>query len=386
MQEATDYAQQRAEVFKNELQFLIDKQNEEKKNAQQLVTQNYENMINQLNQGRVPIEQQYQENARQAYVNKMLAGKQLEGDLTRLGLDTTGFALSQKISNENQYSANLNQLALDRAAGLRGIDDKITNAQGQLAADLLKTNIDYDARMNQLNQYINEQVEQKYADEYARFMQNRQYEDQLKQQEIENQQKWASINNSYVTNNFGGGGGGGGATDLSGNSSGGNVGVDGHGNSKETYNKADYYFKDSMQPRYVDNEKLTTSGVFGKDISAFLSKHAGVSLSEIGSSDKANVWITPSGRYLIWDNNNKKYRDLTDVMRAFKNSSSYPQMYSKPNTVNGQGQNYSKPETVNKLLNNPLQPNVSAYVNASLTGTTDQFLASNRNKMYTGNK
>ena len=201
MQEATDYAQQRAEVFKNELQFLIDKQNEEKKNAQQLVTQNYENMINQLNQGRVPIEQQYQENARQAYVNKMLAGKQMDSELTRLGLDTTGFALSQKISNENQYSANLNQLALDRAAGLRGIDDKITNAQGQLAADLLKTNIDYDARMNQLNQYINEQVEQKYADEYARFMQNRQYEDQLRQQEIENQQNWAKINNTYINNN-----------------------------------------------------------------------------------------------------------------------------------------------------------------------------------------
>ena len=52
MQEATEYAQQRAEVFKNELQFLIDKQNEEKKNAQQLVTQNYENMINQLNHKR----------------------------------------------------------------------------------------------------------------------------------------------------------------------------------------------------------------------------------------------------------------------------------------------------------------------------------------------
>lgn len=381
MQEATDYAQQRAEVFKNELQFLIDKQNEEKKNAQQLVTQNYENMINQLNQGRVPIEQQYQENARQAYVNKMLAGKQLEGDLTRLGLDTTGFALSQKISNENQYSANLNQLALDRAAGLRGIDDKIANAQGQMAADLLKTNIDYDARMNQLNQYINEQVEQKYADEYTRFMQNRQYEDQLKQQEIENQQKWASINNSYVTNNFGGSGGG--ATNLNGNSSGGNVGVDGHGNSKETYNKADYYFKDSMQPRYVDNEKLSTSGVFGKDIANFLSKHAGVSLSEIGSSDKANIWTTPSGRYLIWDNNNKKYRDLTDVMRAFKNSSSY----KKNNGDIGITPipNYSTP-IPNYSTPIPQTTRVNDYVKASLTGTTDQFLASNRNQMYTGKK
>lgn len=199
MQEGTDYAKQQSEILRNELQFLIDKQNEEKKNAQQLVTQNYENMINTLNQGRVPIEQQYQENARQAYVNKMLAGKQLEGDLTRLGLDTTGFALTQKIYNENQYSANLNQLALDRAAGLRGIDDDIADARGQLAADLLKVNSDYDARMNQLNQYISERVEEKYADEYARFMQNR-------QQEIENQQNWAKINNSSTNISFGGGG------------------------------------------------------------------------------------------------------------------------------------------------------------------------------------
>lgn len=382
MQEATDYAQQRAEVFKNELQFLIDKQNEEKKNAQQLVTQNYENMINQLNQGRVPIEQQYQENARQAYVNKMLAGKQLEGDLTRLGLDTTGFALSQKISNENQYSANLNQLALDRAAGLRGIDDKITNAQGQMAADLLKTNIDYDARMNQLNQYINERVEEKYADEYARFMQNRQYEDQLKQQEIENQQKWASINNSYVTNNFGGGGGG--ATNLNGNSSGGNVGVDGHGNSQATYDKSDYYFKNSMQPRYVDNEKLSTSGKFGKDISSFLSKHAGVTLKEIGSSDGANVWKTPSGRYLIWDNNNKKYRDITQVMRAYLNSSDNKGSVGITPIPN----NTSNKSDVGMTPIPPRIPATNEYVKASLRGGTDAFLASNRanNQMYTGKK
>ena len=385
MQEGTDYAKQQSEILRNELQFLIDKQNEEKKNAQQLVTQNYENMINQLNQGRVPIEQQYQENARQAYVNKMLAGKQLEGDLTRLGLDTTGFALTQKIYNENQYSANLNQLALDRAAGLRGIDDDITNARGQLAADLLQVNSDYDARMNQLNQYISERVEEKYADEYARFMQNRQYEDQLKQQEIENQQKWASMNNSYVTNNnFGGSGGG--ATNLNGNSSGGNVGVDGHGNSKETFNKSDYYFKDSMQPRYVDNEKLSTSGIFGKDIANFLSKHAGVSLSEIGSSDKANVWTTPSGRYLIWDNNNKKYRDLTDVMRAFKNSSSYKENKESSGDIGITPiPNYSTP-IPNYSTPIPQTTRVNDYVKASLAGTTDQFLASNRNKMYTGKK
>ena len=325
MQEATDYAQQRAEVFKNELQFLIDKQNEEKKNAQQLITQNYENMINTLNQGRVPIEQQYQENARQAYVNKMLAGKQLEGDLTRLGLDTTGFALSQKISNENQYSANLNQLALDRAAGLRGIDDKITNAQGQMAADLLKANIDYDVRLNQLNQYISERVEDKYNDEYNKFMSNLQYEDEKKQQAIINEQNWYKLQTDRASvNNSGGGFGGlGGSGDLEDTEPDNTMYYD-QGNTEETYKKDDYYFKNSLQPRYIENKKLSTSGMFSQDLEPFLNK-IGSSLAKFGAVKNQNIWKREDGTYWLWDSTpdeygNLGYNDITRIVQQYLRS------------------------------------------------------------------
>lgn len=335
MQEATDYAKQQADVFKNSLQYLIDQQNEQKKNAQQLVTQNYENMINQLNQSKVPIEEQYKENARQAYVNKVLAGKKLESDLTRLGLDTTGFALTQKIYNENQYSANLNQLALDRAAGLRGVDDDIANARGQLASDLLKVEVDYADRLTQLNQYINNQVNDKYNDAYDMFFTNKQYEDKLKQQEwenqmaeqerldrleqqkIENQQNWYNL----YQQNSGGGFGGDGDLDVEDTEE----EMRYHqGNNQATRNKDDYFFKNSMQPRYIENQKLTTSGMFSQDLVPFLTK-LGSSLSEFGAVENQNIWRREDGTYWLWSNTpdedgNLYYNDITTLVKQYLKS------------------------------------------------------------------
>lgn len=179
MNNANTYAQQQANIFKESLQYLIDQQNEQKKLSEQLINKNYENAINKINQGRIPIEQQYKTDAQQAYTNKMLAGQQLQSDLNTLGLNTTGFGVSQNMMNENAYSANLNQLALDRNASIRELDAKIGDLEAQKGTDLLKLEIDYADRLASLNQYINEQVENKYQTEYNKFYTDMQYKNQL---------------------------------------------------------------------------------------------------------------------------------------------------------------------------------------------------------------
>lgn len=376
MQGATDYAKQQADIFKQSLQYLIDQENEQKKNAQQLATQNYENIINQLNQNKIPIEAQYQENARQAYVNKVLAGKKLESDLTRLGLDTTGFALTQKMYNENQYSSNLNKLALDKAAGLRDIENDITNARGQLASDLLDLEVNYGDRLTKLNQYITEQVDQKYNDAYNIFFTNKQYEDKLKQQEWENQMAERQYNdalkqqaiknqqNRYTTYNSG--------------SSGANF------NSPISETKPSGPAQTPDDVTFVRSMgTVTAARDLGFDITGLPTNQ---SIQEY-KDKKGNIY------YLVYSPDDNGYIDITEEFEKLKEKIKKQEQNKNVSKPTGTS-NYSKPTSVNKptLVNKPTTANtkngikVNNYVNASLRGTTNNFLKNNSNKMYTGKK
>ena len=370
MQGATDYAKQQADIFKQSLQYLIDQENEQKKNAQQLATQNYENIINQLNQNKIPIEAQYQENARQAYVNKMLAGKKLESDLTRLGLDTTGFALTQKMYNENQYSSNLNQLALDKAAGLRDIENDITNARGQLASDLLNLEVDYGDRLTKLNQYITEQVDQKYNDAYNIFFTNKQYEDKLKQQEwenqmaerqyndalkqqaIENQQNWSKIYNS--------------------------------GSGSANFNSPSGETKPSNSVQATDD--VTFVRAMGTVTAA---KDLGFDITGLPTNQSIKEYKDKKGNiyYLVYSPDDKSYIDITDEFEKFKEKLKKQEQNKNVSKPTGTS-NYSKPTLVNKptIANTKNGTKVNNYVNASLRGTTNNFLKNNSNKRYTSKK
>lgn len=382
MNNANTYAQQQANIFKESLQYLIDQQNEQKKLAEQLINKNYENAINKINQGRIPIEQQYKADAQQAYTNKMLAGQQLQSDLNTLGLNTTGFGVSQNMMNENAYSANLNQLALDRNASIRELDAKLGDLEAQKGTDLLNLEIDYADRLATLNQYINEQVENKYQTEYNKFYTDMQYKNQL------------AYRGSGGSSGSSGSSGSKGSSGFSSSSGFKNTAedtvdyADAFGNSQDTVNKSNYYFKDSMQPRYVNNEELKYSYIYGKDIEAFLKKTQGISLKDIGSSGNANIWKTSSGKYYIWDNvgdgqGNKFYRDITDFMRAFLNSS-----YNKSSSSNSSSKPLvSKPTSSKPLVSKPIlasKPTLVSKPSANKPKITNIKPFTKNNRLYTG--
>ena len=44
----------------------------------------------------------------------MLAGKQLEQNLSQMGLNTQGFGVTQQMLNENSYGQTVGNLAMDR--------------------------------------------------------------------------------------------------------------------------------------------------------------------------------------------------------------------------------------------------------------------------------
>lgn len=203
MNNANNYAQQQADIFKQSLQYLIDQQNTRKQSAMELLNKNYENAINKLNQSKLNIEEQYLGDTRQAYVNKLMTGQSIRDDMNRLGLNTTGFAATQNVLNENQYSANLNNLALDRNASLRALQTDLADLEIQHGNDLLELDIDYNDRLASINQYINEQVENKYQTEYAKFYDNMKYQNELREKAVANNPVFTNPtgNNTPATDN-----------------------------------------------------------------------------------------------------------------------------------------------------------------------------------------
>lgn len=200
MNEANKYAQSQADAFRETLQYLVDTQNEQKRLQEQLAATNYQNMLDKINANKYNLNATYEENARQAYVNKLLGAQDIGASMSRMGLSDSGFRATQDVLNNNQYSANLNKLALAREAGLEDIGNQETAALGDYNASLLDIQGDANDRLLALNKYIEEQVQNKYDTEYSKFFANQQYQNQLAQQQWERNFAYNQLNNSNSSN------------------------------------------------------------------------------------------------------------------------------------------------------------------------------------------
>lgn len=201
MNDAKNYASGQADIFKQSLQYLVEQQNQQKLLDEQALSQRYTNLVNQVNQKRLPIEQQFGQDAKGAYVNKMLSQQNVNDSLNRMNLSNSGFGMGQRIGVDSAYGQNLNQLMINRNNQLTGLENQITNLQGQQQSDMLGLQSTYAGRLGDLNKYIAESVNNKYQQEYSNYMAQKQYEDRLKQQAIDNTYRVNALNAS-VDNPF----------------------------------------------------------------------------------------------------------------------------------------------------------------------------------------
>lgn len=192
LKEAMNYAQSGANTWKNDMQYLIDMQNQQNMLDQQTAAQRYQNLVNQINQQRDPIQQGYAANTQSAYINKMLAGRQINQNLSQMGLNTSGFGVGEQAKNEVAYGQNLNQLNIQNAQALQGLENQITNARGEY--NVAQTGLDsqYNTRMADLMKYISEGQQNQYNTAYNRYMTEAERQRQIeyqKQQDLLAQQK-----------------------------------------------------------------------------------------------------------------------------------------------------------------------------------------------------
>lgn len=178
---ATNYANQKKQEYEQSLGYLTEGLNKQQALDKTALQQRYDNLINQINQQITPVTEQYNKNAQAAYINKMLSNQALNTQLSQLGVDTQGFGVAQRLANETAYGQNLAELQASRDNSLRDIRNQATNAMGELTAEQTALDSKYAGLLNDMNKYIKEQTLAYGENEYAKYLENLKYQDQLKQ-------------------------------------------------------------------------------------------------------------------------------------------------------------------------------------------------------------
>lgn len=257
----------------------------------------------------------YQDSARQAYVNKVLSGDVLQNQLNRLNLNTGGFGIGQMVDISNQYSENLGGLQ-------EALADAKTDIQNNLNSNLFKADQAFNNDMFNMNQKFNDtmfdlqsgydsnvnKINQGLSIDLLNLNTERDQTLMKLQQNIDSQ--IADAYNTALKNYkslYGGSGGSGGYRGSKRSGS-----TDFLGNSAETQKKSDYYWKKADgsytdQPSYVYNKRLTNTG---KKVKNMYSDQKNTSFGN------HKIWrgIDQQGNraFYVWDTKINDYVDITD--------------------------------------------------------------------------
>ena len=181
-----NYANDAKNKYEQSLSYLLTGLDEAKAADQEAANIRYNNLITKIRQQLPGIQEQFEKNAKAAYINKQQNLQQIDADLSRLGVNTQGFGVTQRLLNETAYGNTYGQLTMDYGDKLQDIENQKTNALGDLNADLADLDAKYAKDKLQMQQYISEQGREVYDKEYNNYYKDLQYQDQLKQQAWEN--------------------------------------------------------------------------------------------------------------------------------------------------------------------------------------------------------
>lgn len=167
---AEEYAQNQTANTGNDTQALL-AQYEKIAEQQKLALQKQQELTNnQINSQRDEVMQNYNNNARQAYINSMLGKKSVEQELSQAGLSTSGLVGSAYADVENAYGNNLANLQMARDNSIKDINKQLNDAQIQYAMKESELLADIENAKLELQKYGNELAYKKYQDALTNYM------------------------------------------------------------------------------------------------------------------------------------------------------------------------------------------------------------------------
>lgn len=182
-----NYANDAKNKYEQSLSYLLNGLDEAKAADQEAANIRYNNLITKIRQQLPGIQEQFERNAKAAYVNKQQNLQQIDADLSRLGVNTQGFGVTQRLLNESIYGQTYGQILSDYNNNLRDVANQETNALGDLNANLADLDAAYAKDKLETQKYIGEQGLNVYNTAYKNYYNDLQYQDELKQQQFENE-------------------------------------------------------------------------------------------------------------------------------------------------------------------------------------------------------
>ena len=181
-----NYAKSAQDAYEQSLSYLLTGLDDAKIADQKAANIRYENLITKIKQQLPGIQQQFEKNAKAAYINKQQSLQQIDADLSRLGVNTQGFGVTQRLLNESSYGQAYGQVLTDYNNNLRDVANQEVNALGDLNTNLADLDATYAKNKLDTQKYIGEQGRDIYNTEYKNYYNDLQYQDNLKQQAWEN--------------------------------------------------------------------------------------------------------------------------------------------------------------------------------------------------------
>lgn len=320
------YAQAKRDEAAKQLQNLYDNNESaytEQKNA---ATNSTQTLLDRLTQQQNDYRAQSEASARTSYVNKLLGTQDLKTRLNTLGLQNSGYGVSQYNDLNNTYNRNINDIQNTLAKNLTSIDLEKAQAQSDLTNTLADLASKYANNKTSISQYITEQLmnvynnayNQKYQEEQD-LLAKQQYEDEMKlkreQFEFEKAVTNTKLNQSSSYNSP--------VYDLASQYINPYTGVTKNLAAIQNYD----VFSNGYQPRGISGVgEVSKSGYKVGDLLGNLTGSTGISMAG------QNIWKTGSGsntRYWLWDGSQDSYFDYTEQVRNAlgnklkKNSSKY---------------------------------------------------------------
>lgn len=182
-----NYAKNAQDAYEQSLSYLLSGLDDAKALDQEAAQTRYNNLITKIRQQLPGIQQMFEKNAKAAYINKQQNLQQIDADLSRLGVNTQGFGVTQRLLNESIYGQAYGQILTDYNDNLRDVANQEINALGDLNADLADLDVAYAKDKLDTQKYIGEQGRDVYNLEYKNYYNDLQYQDDLKQQQWENE-------------------------------------------------------------------------------------------------------------------------------------------------------------------------------------------------------
>ena len=183
---ARNYATTARQEYLDSLSYLTDDLAAKNQIDQQTLADKYNTLYEQIARQQDKVNTKFGTDAQAAYINKLMADRALDEQLSQLGVSTQGFGVNQRMLNENAYGQNLAALQQQQSEDLGDLANQLNDARGQYNVAAGQLASDYLAQLANAKQTQQSMADKYYTQAYNNYLADLQYQDQLKQQQWEN--------------------------------------------------------------------------------------------------------------------------------------------------------------------------------------------------------